>query len=272
MQLWHCGRASHTSFHPQLGLPVAPSAIAIQGEAHTPDGKQPYETPRPLTREEIQQTVEDYRQAAERAKAAGMDGVEIHSANGYLIDEFLQSKTNQRTDDYGGSLENRFCFLREVLEAVLTVFPAQWVGVRLSPNGVFNDMGSPDYREAFLFYAQQLAPYGLGYLHVMDGLAFGFHELGEPLTLADFRQVYPGVLMGNCGYTQDTAQQAIADGNTELIAIGRPFISNPDLVTRFRQGWPLAPDADPGVWNGNADRDPTVGYTDFSCFDPNPAG
>jgi N-ethylmaleimide reductase len=223
LQLWHCGRASHESFHPHLGLPVAPSAIAINGDyIHTPNGKEPYQVPRSLTVEEIAATVEDYRQAAVRAKQAGFDGVEIHGANGYLIDQFLQSKTNHRTDGYGGSLDNRFRFLQEITEAILTVFPSQRVGVRLSPNGVFNDMGSADFREAFSYFAKRLNAYDLGYLHVMDGLAFGFHELGEPLTLADFRAVYSGTLMGNCGYTQATAEMAIAEGEADLIAFGRP--------------------------------------------------
>ena len=266
LQLWHCGRASHESFHPQLGLPVAPSAIAINGDyIHTPNGKQPYQTPRSLTVEEIAATAEDYRQAAVGAKQAGFDGVEIHGANGYLIDEFLQSKTNQRTDAYGGSLENRFRFLQEITEAVLTVLPSQQVGVRLSPNGMFNDMGSTDFREAFPYFAQRLNTYNLGYLHVMDGLGFGFHELGEALTLDDFRAVYSGTLMGNCGYTQATAETAIAEGHADLIAFGRPYISNPDLVQRFANGWPLAPDADPTVWNGG-DGDYAIGYTDFPAY------
>ncbi|MBD2655449.1 alkene reductase [Synechocystis sp. FACHB-383] len=266
LQLWHCGRASHQSFHPHLGLPVAPSAIAINGDyIHTPDGKQAHQTPRPLTVQEITATVEDYRQAAVRAKEAGFDGVEIHGANGYLIDEFLQSKTNQRNDAYGGSLENRFRFLQEVTEAVLTVFPSQRVGVRLSPNGVFNDMGSPDYREAFPYFAQRLNVYNLGYLHIVDGLAFGFHNLGEPLTLADFRAVYSGTLMGNCGYTQATAETAIVEGSADLIAFGRPYISNPDLVQRFANGWALAPDPDPKVWNGT-EGNYSAGYTDFPTY------
>ena len=156
--------------------------------------------------------VEDYRRAAERAKAAGFDGVEIHAANGYLIDQFLQSKTNQRTDGYGGSVENRFRFLREIVEAILTVWPAARLGVHLSPNGNFNDMGSPDFRETFTYAAAQLNSYGLAYLHVVDGLAFGFHEQGEPMTLPEFRAVFAGPLMGNCGYTQETAEAAIASG------------------------------------------------------------
>ena len=265
LQLWHCGRASHTDFHPEEGLPVAPSAIAIGGDhIHTPLGKKPYETPRALETEEIPLIVEAYRQAAVRAKTAGFDGVEIHGANGYLIDEFLQSKTNQRNDRYGGSIENRFQFLKEITEAVLTVWDAPQVGVRLSPNGVFNNMGSTDFRENFLFVAEQLNAYQLGYLHVMDGLAFGFHELGEPMTLKEFRAVFHGTLIGNCGYTQETAEAAIQAGDADMIAFGRPFISNPDLVDRFAKGWPLAPDAEMAVWYSFDE----AGYADFPVYAP----
>ena len=180
LQLWHCGRASHRAFHENGELPVAPSAIKINGDyIHTPIGKQPYETPRALETDEIPAIVEDYRRAAERAKAAGFDGVELHSANGYLIDQFLQSKTNHRTDRYGGSVENRYRFLDEIVTAILTVWPSNRVGVHLAPNGNFNDMGSPDYRETFLYVARQLDRYNLAYLHVVDGLEFGFHEIGR---------------------------------------------------------------------------------------------
>lgn len=263
LQMWHCGRASHSSFH-DGELPVSASAIKIESEdeIHTPDGKQPYETPRALETEEVSGVVEDYRLAAERAKAAGFDGVEVHSANGYLIAQFLQSKTNQRSDRYGGSLEGRFQFLKEVVEAVLTVWPADRVGVRLSPNGAFNDMGSPDYRETYTYAAQQLNIYGLAYLHIMDGLAFGFHELGEPMTLSEFRQVFDGALIGNCGYSQDSAEEAIAAGNADMIAFGRPYISNPDLVERFANDWPLAETADQSVWY-SFDAE---GYTDFPTY------
>lgn len=259
LQLWHCGRASHSSFH--NGQPaVSASAIKINGdEIHTPVGKLPYEVPRALETAEVKAVVEDYRRAAERAKAAGFDGVEIHSANGYLINQFLDSKTNHRTDDYGGSLENRSQFLREIVEAVVSVWPSDRVGVRLSPNGMFNDMGSPDFRETFTSVATQLNGYGLAYLHVMDGLAFGFHELGKPMTLGDFRAVFSGPLMGNCGYTQETAEAAIAGGEADLIAFGRPFLSNPDLVERFANGWELNAPADVKQWSA-----PTAeGYTDF---------
>lgn len=263
LQLWHCGRASHSSFH--NGQPaVSASAIKISGDSiHTPKGKQPYETPRALETAEIPAVVEDYRQAAERAKAAGFDGVEIHAANGYLIDQFLQSKTNHRTDAYGGSLENRFRFLKEIVEAVLTVWSTARVGVRLSPNGNFNDMGAPDFREMFTHVAAQLD--GLGYLHVVDGLTFGFHELGEPMTLPEFRAVFSGPLMANCGYTQETAEVAITEGHADVVAFGRPFLSNPDLVERFENGWELSPPADVTVWSA-----PTAeGYTDFPVYSKN---
>ncbi len=260
LQLWHCGRASHSSFHDGKQA-VAPSAIKIDEDyIHTPKGKEPHEVPRALETEEIPPIVKDYRRAAQHAKAAGFDGVEIHSANGYLLDEFLQSKTNDRTDPYGGSIENRYRMLGEVVGAVTEVWPANRVAVRLSPNGSFNDMGSPDFREQFTYVAQQLEGFGLAYLHVMDGLAFGFHKLGEPMSLADFRKVFSGPLVGNCGYTRETAEKAIAQVPAVLIAFGRPFISNPDLVERFANNWPLNPEADMSTWYSPTGAQ---GYTDF---------
>jgi N-ethylmaleimide reductase len=262
LQLWHCGRASHSSFH--NGRPaVAPSAIPMHGDdIHTPKGKLPHETPRALETSEIPGIVEDYRRAAERARAAGFDGVEIHAANGYLIDQFLQSRTNQRTDSYGGSIEKRFRFLKEIVDAVLTVWPATRVGVRLSPNGNFNDMGSTDFRETFTQVAGQLNVYGLAYLHVVDGLAFGFHEQGPPMQLSEFRAVFHAPLMGNCGYSRETAEAAIAGGQADLIAFGRPFLSNPDLVERFAHGWPLNPPAKVSAWSSPGAQ----GYTDFPFY------
>ena len=269
LQLWHCGRASHSGFHPRDGLPVAPSAIRLNGDdIHTPLGKKPYETPRALETDEVAKIVEDYRRAAERAKEAGFDGVEVHSANGYLIDEFLQSKTNHRTDRYGGSVENRFRFLDEILAAIVSVLAPERVGVHIAPNGNFNDMGSPDYRENFLYVAKRLNRYGLAYLHVVDGLAFGFHELGAPMTLQEFRQVFDGPLMGNCGYTRETARAAVERNHADLISFGRPFISNPDLAERFAHGRPLNPPADMSVWYSFD----AAGYTDFPAYKPGTDG
>lgn len=263
LQLWHCGRSSHSSFHGGK-LPVAPSAVKLNGDyVHSPAGKQPYETPRALEINEIKRTVEDYRRAAQFAKEAGFDGVEVHSANGYLLDEFLQTKTNLRQDQYGGSLENRYRLLKEVVHAVKSVWGADRVGVRLSPNGSYNDMGSPDYVETFSYVASQLDSEQLAYLHVLDGTAFGFHELGEPMTLADFRTIYKGVLMGNCGYDLDTAENRISCGDADLISFGRPFISNPDLVERFANGWPLNPLAEMSVWYSFDEK----GYADFPTYE-----
>ncbi len=261
MQLWHCGRASHSSFTDDA-LPVAPSPIAINGDGvHTPSGKQPHETPRALDADELPGIVDDYARAAERAKQAGVDGVEIHAANGYLLDTFLQSKTNHRTDGYGGSIEHRFRLLREVVGAVASVWPSNRVGVRLSPNGAFNDMGSQDFREQFLGTAAMLNEFNLSYLHVMDGLAFGFHELGDPITLAEARLAFNGPIIGNCGYTQSTASAAVERGDADLIAIGRPLIANPDLVRRYREGLTLAEDAPVDDWYTPKGAE---GYTDFA--------
>lgn len=264
LQLWHTGRASHSSFQEEGQLPVSASGIRlINDDIHTPIGKQSYETPRALETNEIPLIVEDYRQAAQRAQEAGFDGVEIHAGFGYLIDEFLQSKPNQRTDQYGGSLKNRYRFLNEIVEAILTVFPANRVGVRLTPNSTYNDMGSPDFRETFLYVAQQLNTYGLGYLALIDGLEFnGFHQLGEPMRTAEFRDVFAGAIIANSDYTQATASAAIKAGNADLIGFGRPIISNPDLVERFANGWSLNPPADPSVWFF-FDKE---GYTDFPTY------
>ena len=260
LQLWHMGRASHSDFHGGRP-PVSASAVRISGDGiHTAVGKQPYETPRSLETHEVAAVVADYAAAAARARSAGFDGVEIHAANGYLIDQFLQSKTNLRTDDYGGSIEKRCRFLVDVVTAVSKVWPSRRVGVRISPNGVFNDMGSPNYREQFLHAAAALDRLDIGYLHVVDGLAFGFHKLGEPMTLSDFRGVFRGPIVGNCGYTLETAEAAVQEGLADLIAFGRPYISNPDLVERFANGWPLAAMASMADWYS-----PTAakGYTDF---------
>lgn len=180
-----------------------------------------------------------------------------------MLDGFLQTKTNHRTDEYGGSLENRFRFLGEVFAAVSSVFPANRVGVRLSPNGTYNDMGSPDFRETFLYVAGRLSELKPCYLHVMDGLAFGFHKLGEPLTLSDVRAVYSGVLMGNCGYDAAKADATISDGSGDLISFGRPFIANPDLVERFAHDWPLAEPLDMKTWYSFDAH----GYTDYPTYE-----
>ena len=280
VQLWHPGRASHSSFRDgipgyegDMKLSVAPSALQRASKS----GKQSYiandvegyiETPRALTLEEIKKLPEEYKNAAQVAKDGGFDGVEIHSANGYLLDEFLQSCSNIRTDEYGGSLENRFRLIAEIIEAVLTVWPSDRVGIRLSPNGSFNGMGSDDFRESFLYYAERIKGYNLGYLHIMIGLGFGFHEKGEPMTMKEFRDVYPGVLMANVGYTAESAEKEIADGDTDLVSFGRPYIVNPDLVERLTIGAKLEEKHDHNTYYSSyGNRPGAKGYTDFPTME-----
>eukprot|EP00188_Purpureofilum_apyrenoidigerum_P000322 Plantae.Rhodophyta-Purpureofilum_apyrenoidigerum.ctg11345.p1 GENE.Plantae.Rhodophyta-Purpureofilum_apyrenoidigerum.ctg11345~~Plantae.Rhodophyta-Purpureofilum_apyrenoidigerum.ctg11345.p1 ORF type:complete len:373 (-),score=59.97 Plantae.Rhodophyta-Purpureofilum_apyrenoidigerum.ctg11345:47-1165(-) len=264
-QLWHCGRASHSSHRPNAkdGRGIAPSPLKIEGHMidNTPLGKVEQEVPREMTTEECENMQHEFKHAAQCAKDAGFDGIEIHSANGYLLDTFLQSKTNKRTDKYGGSLENRFRMLKEVVEAALTVWEPHSVNVRLSPNIDYNDMGSPDFRESFLYYIEQLSKYNLGYLHLLIGLAFGFHKLGEPFTLKEAKKVYPGIIMANCGYTPEDAERDIASGDCDMVSFGRPYISNPDLVPRIEQGIELEPMSDHKYW-WTAGMG-AEGYTDF---------
>ena len=257
LQLWHCGRASHSDFL-KGSRPFSASAVKLNRDfIRTPRGERHYEVPQPMTKADIARTVDHYRRAVLLAKQAGCAGVEIHAANGYLINQFIDASSNLRTDEYGGSLENRFRFLREIVEAILTVLRPEQVGVRISPNGSHNNMDSPDFREMNLYIAKELNQYALGYLHVMDGLAFGFHEMGAPMTLAEFRPLFDQVLIGNCGYTLETAQAAIASGDADLIAFGRPYITNPDLVERFQTGQQLNRWDDNRYWYGGGE----LGYT-----------
>lgn len=265
LQMWHCGRASHSDFH-NGELPVSASAVKLQGDGvHTPKGKKEYETPRALETDEVKEVVKDYYKAAQRAKIAGFDGLEVHAANGYLINQFLDSKTNLRQDEYGGNLENRARLLFEVLEQVSKVYPLTRIGVRLSPNGVFNDMGGSDFRELYDFVIAKLSKLNLGYLHVMDGLAFGFHEQGEPYTLKDVRKLYQGIVIGNCGYDADKANVAIKEGLADLVAFGRPYITNPDLPERIKNASPLTPWDDMTYWYGGGAK----GYTDYPVYSAN---
>lgn len=273
-QLWHTGRASHSSFREGMDAFDDPTAVAPSAIKRASDsGKQEYtmkpgsvevETPRALTTEEVGQLSDEYRNAAQMAKAAGFDGVEVHCANGYLLDTFLQSCSNQRTDKYGGSFENRFRAVDEILRAIMMVYEPDQVAVRLSPNGIFNGMGSDDFRESFLYYAERLSKFGLGYLHVLIGLGFGFHEKGEAMKMEEFRKAYSGVLVANVGYDPESAEKEIADGNADLIAIGRPYLSNPDLVERLAKGVKLAEEPPKDYWFSKFENVfTTEGYTDF---------
>jgi N-ethylmaleimide reductase len=269
MQLWHLGRQTHSSFHPTTQKIVSASDVKMAGEAKTVTGeKVEPETPVPLTKEEIQDTIADFVNAARLAKIAGFDGVEIHSANGYLVDQFLQKRTNKRTDEYGGSMENRMRLLKEIVEGIIAEgsFPANRIGFRLSPNGVFGDMGSDDNNVMFPYVAKEMNKYGLAYLHVMDGLGFGYHNLCPPVTMYDFRKVWDGPLMCNVGLTKDEAKGMLRSGTTDLVAVGRPYISNPDLADRWINDWPLNSDADYMTWwqAGIGAK----GYTDYPFYEP----
>lgn len=241
LQLWHVGRNSHSSLHPEEGLPVAPSAIAISvGKARTADfGQTDYETPRALETNELPGIVADYRKAAENAKDAGFDGVEIHSANGYLLDQFLQDGTNRRTDVYGGSIENRARLLFEVTDAVIEVWGKDRVGVRLAPYGTFGDMHDSNSKALFDHVLKGLSAKGIAYAHLVEPRATspgmnGAIDHSQPRTAKIFREAFSGVLLSAGGYTVADAEATLDEGLADAIVFGRLFIANPDLPERLR--------------------------------------
>jgi len=269
LQLWHVGRVSHTSLHPETGLPVSASAIAIAdgAKALTADFQQAeFETPRALETAELPGIVEDYRRAAVNALAAGFDGVEVHGANGYLLDQFLEDKTNQRTDEYGGSIENRARLLLEVTDAAIGVWGKGRVGVRLSPYGTFSDMGDSNPVALFTYVLEQLSSRGIAYAHVIeprssDAGGGSATDDSKPLTAQVFREAFAGVLISAGGYTAAMAEETIAEGFADAIAFGRLFIANPDLVERFREDSDLnAPDRN--TFYGGGEK----GYTDYPAL------
>ena len=236
LQLWHGGRACHPLLNGGV-QPVAPSALAILNDTvRTPEGKQPYVVPHELRTDEIPGITLGFRKAAENALAAGFDGVEVHGANGYLLDEFLRDGSNKRTDQYGGSVENRTRLLIEVLEAVSTVFGSKRVGVRISTLNSYNNMIDSDPIGLSTWLAQRLNALDLAYLHVMRGDFFG-QQQGDLLT--PIRAAYKGVLIANMGYTAAEATQAIAEGKVDAVAFGSSFLANPDLPARIQAGAPL---------------------------------
>ena len=230
LQLWHGGRACHPLLNGGT-QPVAPSAIPITGdEVHTPEGKKPYVTPRELRDEEIPNIVAGFKKAAENAKAAGFDGVEVHGANGYLLDEFLRDGANKRSGPYGGPLENRARLMLEVLDAVIRVWGADRVGLRISPLNSYNSMIDSDPVAVTTYIAQQCSARGLAYMHVMRSDFFQAQQ-GDVMTPA--REHFKGVLVGNMGYSAEEAEQAITEGKLDAVAFGTSFLANPDLPARF---------------------------------------
>ena len=260
-QLWHCGRASHSSLKPDRSRPVSSSPVAIEGSIRCSQGELEPQKPLELRPQEIKAIVGDYRQAASNAKAAGFDGVEIHAANGYLIDQFLRDGVNQRTDDYGGSFENRFRFLKEIIEAVSEVIDSQRIGVRVSPTSSFNDMEDSDPAGLFTYVARELSKFELAYLHVVEPKPKSGHfmaEEGAEFVTPKIRESYSGLLMLNGGYDYDTAERSLQDGLGDWVSFGVPFIANPDLVARFVQEAPLN-EADQNTFYTHGEK----GYIDY---------
>ncbi|CDZ76599.1 N-ethylmaleimide reductase [Legionella massiliensis] len=255
LQLWHVGRVSHPDFH-DGALPVAPSAIAFAGQSYTPSGFKDIVKPRALELQEIKGIVTDFKTSAILAKEAGFDGVEIHGANGYLPAQFLEDGSNQRTDEYGGSPANRARFLLELTQAVIDVWGAKRVSVRISPNNPFNGMSDSNPEATYLYLVEQLEKLGLGMLHLVEPVQ-SFNGT-KPLA-AKIRQQFSGVLVLNTGYDLQTAEAAINEGRADAISFANKFIANPDLPERFANGLPLNT-ADPATIYGGAEK----GYTDYA--------
>ena len=256
LQLWHVGRISHPSLL-DGALPVAPSAIKPAGKAFTYKGLVDYVEPRALEAAELPALVQDYVHATKYALAAGFDGVEIHAANGYLLDQFLRDGSNKRSDSYGGSFENRARLLMEVTAAVVAVAGADKTGVRLSPANPFNDMHDSDAQALFNFVAEQLNQFNLAYLHVVEGGIAG-GGVAAPFDFVQMRKHFKGAYMANLGYDKMRGNAAIAGGHADVIAYGVPFLANPDLVERYKTDAPLN-EANSKTFYGGSEK----GYTDY---------
>ena len=261
LQLWHVGRISHPSLQPGGALPVAPSAIAPSGQAWTLDGIKPYVTPHALDTAEIAGIVDDFRRGARNAKQAGFDGVELHGANGYLVDQFLRDGANRRTDRYGGSAQNRARFLLEVTEAIVGEWGDDRVGVRLSPTNPYNDIADSNPAATFAAAVGALARFALAYLHIVEPAASDPVAAGEMPDLKLFRRLWRGVLIGNKGYDLARANAAIRDGTADLISFATLFLANPDLPERFRRGGPFNVSDRKTFYGGSA-----AGYTDYATL------
>lgn len=269
LQLWHMGRQAHSSFN-RKGETVSASTARYESHTKNASGENvPFETPRALETKEVADVVEMYRKCAERAKQVGFDGVEIQGSGGYMVDLFLQSCTNDRTDKYGGSFENRARFLLEIIDALKTVWPADRIAVRLSPNGIYGGMGSEDNAEMFTYLMEQLGHHGLAYLAMVDGYGWGYSDKSRVLNSFDAKTAFKGTVLASNDYTRDIAEGAIRSGSTDLVGFGRLFMSNPDLVERFQNGWPLNEFVDRKYWWDAAMG--AEGYNAYAAYDPEEA-
>ena len=260
LQLWHTGRISHPSLQPDGALPVSSSAVRPEGEAFTADGMKPHVTPRALETDEVEAVVRDYGHAARQANAAGFDGVEIHAANNYLLEQFIRDSVNRRTDRYGGSIENRVRFPLAVVDEVVGVCGGDRVGIRLSPATTVPSGAAPDSRamETYGSLIDGIAARGLAYIHMIEGLTYTSRDVPDDIDLGALRRRFPGRYIANNIYDPAFAERAIAGGDADMVAFGRPFIANPDLVDRIRTGAPLA-DAPKQYWYGGD----ATGYADW---------
>jgi N-ethylmaleimide reductase len=258
LQLWHVGRISHVSMQPNGEPPVAPSSIRPEGMAMTYSGRLPFLPPRALEIDEIPSIVEEYRQAAVNAMSAGFDGVEIHAANGYLIDQFLRDGSNRRTDAYGGSPANRCRFLFEVVDAVAAVWESSRVGVRLSPLNPYNDMRDKDPQALFSFAVEELDRRRVGYLHIVETGSEAAGASQPRLDARYFRPLFRSALVANGGYDLDRTTTVVREGHADIVSFGKLFLANPDLPARLRAGGPYnAPEA--STFYGGGER----GYADY---------
>lgn len=259
MQLWHTGRVGHSDVRGGH-LPVAPSGIGIANQQHfTPHGPKPFEVPRALSTDEVVATIADYAKAGQNAKLAGFDGVELHGAFGYLPNQFLVDSTNRRTDQYGGSVENRCRFVVDVMQELVAIWGAGRVGIRLSPTMAYNDMADSDPLETFSHLIHRLNPLSLAYLHLMRAVPDPERFPSWPRdTVATFAPLFHGPVIVNGGYDRSEAESVVANGTAQAVSFGRPFVSNPDLVARLTTGAALTP-ADPATFY----RGGATGYTDY---------
>ncbi len=259
-QLWHVGRISHPLF--QGGkLPVSPSAVKPAGDCYTPEGPRPFEVPRELSIDEISKLVETYRLAAENARLAGFDGVELHGANGYLPDQFLRDKTNKRSDAYGGSVENRARFMLEVTKALISVWGSDRVAVRLSPSSTFNDMSDSNPLQTFGYVIKELGLLNLAYLHITEAAEGDVRHGGKNIPVSVFRPLTKTPIITNSGFTAEKAEQYIDAGYADAVAFGVSFLANPDLPLRFKQGSALNP-ANPATFYAGGES----GYIDYPAL------
>jgi N-ethylmaleimide reductase len=263
-QLMHCGRIAHPLNLPGGARVLAPSAVAAAGEMYTDaEGLKPHPDPQAMSEEDIKTSIAEFARAAENCVKAGFDGVELHSANGYLLEQFIRPNTNQRVDGYGGPIENRARFVLEAAEAVINAIGRDRAGIRLSPFGVFNDMPLYDEMEAdYTYLAQQLNFRGLVYIHLVDHSSMGAPPVPDAMKAA-FRRIFKRTLILSGGYDAERAENDLAAGRCDLIAVGRPFLANPDLVTRWRTGAAVnEPDMDTFYTPG------PKGYTDYPALPP----